>query len=74
MVESYSQELNEAREEKRDVTRPWLQCYLCQTVPTFEDCKEHLQEKGMLLIKEDYEEMCKKLHKEPRYAKKPEQE
>jgi uncharacterized protein YecE (DUF72 family) len=72
--ESYSHELYEERQNKRRVTRPWLQCFLCQTPPTFEDCKEHFEEKGMLLTKTDYEDMCKKMHKEPQYraTEKPE--
>ena len=66
---SYSQQLFEERQEKRRVTRPWLECFLCQTAPSFEDCKEHFEKKGMLLTRADYDAACKKMFKTPISAK-----
>ena len=70
MSESYSQELFEAWQEKRRASRPWIQCFLCQTPPTYEDCVEHFKEKGMLITKADYKDVCKQQHMEPRYRAK----
>ena len=76
MAVSYLKEIYEARQEQRRVTRPWLQCFLCQTVPSFEECKEHFEKEGMLLTRTDYEDVCKKMFKTPidSAKEKPEQD
>lgn len=44
----------------------WIECYLAQTPPTFEDCRDYFAGKGLTITKRDYESACKKMHKEPR--------
>jgi len=63
MSRSYSKQLFVERNEKRHETRKWLQCYLANVAPSFEQCKEHFDKQGMLLTKKDYEDICNKMHK-----------
>lgn len=67
MSESYSEQLSESRKNQRRASRPWLECYICQTPPTFERVKSHFEKKGMLCTKTDYEDVCKKMCIEPQY-------
>ena len=67
MSESYSDQLLEQRNNQRRATRPWLECYISQTPPTFERVKEHFKEKGMLVTKADYDAVCKKMFVVPQY-------
>jgi hypothetical protein len=41
----------------------WLECYLSQTPPKFEDCKKYFMEKGMKITKQDYKKACNKMFK-----------
>ena len=70
MSQSYTEQILESRNEERRVSRSWLQCYLAQTPPTFEYCKAHFKKKGMSLSRTDYEDICKKMFKEPQYEEK----
>ena len=45
---------------------PWIECYLGQTPPTFEDCRDHFVSKGLKISEREYKTACKKMHKEPR--------
>ena len=58
-MSSYSDQLLEQRKKERRTTRPWLQCYVYQTPPTFEKVKAHFEKQGMLVTKADYEAVCK---------------
>ena len=69
MSQSYSEQILEARTEQRRVSRLWLQCFLAQTPPTFEHCKSHFEEEGMILSRTDYEDICQKMSKDPQYEK-----
>ena len=69
MSKSYHDELLLERTEKRRISRAWLQCYLAQTPPTFEHCREHFEEQGMILSKTDYEDICSKMCMKPQYNK-----
>jgi len=75
MTGSYSDQLLEQRNNERRATRPWLECYICQTPPTFEDVKAHFAEQGMLVTRADYQAVCEKMCVKPRWAheKTPEQ-
>ena len=65
--ESYATEILLERQEKRKESREWLECFICQTPPTYEDCKEHLAGKEMILTRLDYEDICEKMSKKPQY-------
>ena len=67
--ESYAAEILLERQEKRQESRLWLESFICQTPPTYEDCKERLAEMGMILTKLDYEDICKKRAQKPQYRK-----
>jgi hypothetical protein len=67
MSNSYSEQLLEQRKNERRATRPWLECYMSQTPPTFERVKSHFEEQGMLVTKADYEAICKKNCMKPQY-------
>jgi hypothetical protein len=69
MAISYLMELREGRDDKRRASRPWIECFLSQTPPTYEDCVEHFKEMGMLVTKADYEDVCKKHCLEPQFRK-----
>lgn len=71
MSESYSEQLDESRKSQRRASRPWLECYICQTPPTYERVKAHFESKGMLCTKADYEAVCEKMCVEPQYEKSP---
>ncbi len=69
MTTSYADEVLLERTEKRRTSRAWLQCYLAQAPPTFEDCKQHFARQGMTLSRTDYEDICKKMTMQPQYEK-----
>ena len=71
MSDSYHDQLLLERKEKRRTSRAWLQCYLAQTPPTFEHCKQHFEEQGMILSRTDYEDICEKMSMKPQYEKTP---
>jgi len=63
MNPSYSDELFLERTSRRKEARLWLQCYLANTAPSYEQCKEHFDKKDMLLTREDYDDICKLMSK-----------
>lgn len=63
MNQSYSEELFLERSEQRKEARLWLQCYLANVAPSFEQCKEHFEKKDMLLTRTDYDDICKLMSK-----------
>jgi len=71
MANSYADEILLERQEKRRTSRAWLQCYLAQTPPTFEQCKIHFADQNMTLSRTDYEDICKKMTMQPQYEKTP---
>ena len=70
MAISFFMEMKQERDSKRTEARPWLQCYITQTPPTFEECKEHFEPKGILITKTDYEDICTEMCVKPRYRGK----
>ena len=60
---SYSDELLLERKSQRKETRLWLQCYLANVAPSFEQCKEHFDKNDMLLTRTDYNDICKLMSK-----------
>lgn len=68
MAETYLEQLIQERKENRKASRAWLQCFICQTPPTFEQCKAHFAKQGMKVQKDDYEAVCEKMNKTPQYG------
>jgi len=69
ICESYAAEILAERQEKRRESRVWLESFICQTPPTYEDCKDHLGANGMIVTKKDYEDICKNRGQKPQYRK-----
>jgi len=63
--ETYLEQLIQERKDNRKASISWLECFICQTPPTFEQCKEHFASKGMKVNRDDYEAACKNMHKDP---------
>lgn len=69
-METYLEQLLLERKQNRKASRERLECYLCQTPPTFEWCKKHFEEQGLKIHRDDYEAACKNIHKEPIFEKR----
>lgn len=69
-MSSYSDQLLEQRNAQRRATRPWLECYISQTPPTFERVQVYFKNQGMLVTKADYEAVCEKMCIKPQFEKK----
>ena len=75
-MSSYADQLLEQRNAQRRATRPWLECYISQTPPSFERVKAHFESQGMLVTRADYEAVCKKMCAKPQFeneTKNPEE-
>jgi hypothetical protein len=71
MSKSYAEQLLLERAEQRKNTRTILEAYLKNTPPTFEECYAHLAKNGVRLSRTDYENLCRKLGRKPRYESSP---
>ena len=68
MNKTYTQQLITERIDRKNEIKPWLQCFIATTPPSFEDCKKFFESKKMKLSKQDYEEACKTMHCKPQYS------
>lgn len=66
-MNSYADELLMERNGERTKSRIWLECFICQTPPTYETCRDFLTEKGFVLSRTDYEDVCKRMARQPQY-------
>lgn len=67
MPDTYLEQLIQERKDNRKASRAWLECFICKTPPTFEQCKIHFDQKGLKVHRDDYEAVCKKLHQNPQF-------
>lgn len=63
----FSDWMETEKKVNRSDTRAWLECYISQTVPTFEKAKAHFEKKKMAITKADYKYVCEKVCAKPQF-------
>jgi len=47
--------------DKKHEEMSWLMCFMTNTPPSFDACKEFCEQKGFKITKDDYNTACKKM-------------